>query len=277
MTTTAPLCLACSKPVADNAFVCTPCFVPLERDLAEVTFLADELQTQITRQTNTGSQTFGSRSRETPLPYNPAASAVASQYRAILVSWALMVSEERGTTLPADTLAGIGVYLLGSLEWIRHHPAAHDALTEIREATNDARRVIDRIPERLYVGPCDPSGEHHSSEEWPEDLAGPCRTDLYAHVGAKFATCPRCTLSWHVADRREYLLDQAQDSLVTAGELSQFLVIFGEAIRRKRVYQWEERGIVVSHGVNANGDRLYRVSEVAEALTRMTTTRKKAS
>lgn len=286
-----PLCLRCAQPVADNGRICSPCWFPLERDLGDVTWLAEQLDITLSRQSRTAPRAYGSRSRETPVAFDPRASEVAGHLRAILVSWARMVIEERGWpdppfgpkcwpsrrcahasclrigeySAPPNELVGIGRYLLGQSNWLRHHPAASDALEEITTAIRAARQAVDAAPEMLTVGPCDPKGLH----------GDPCTQELRVRAGREFVECAACGLTWRVADRREYLVEAAQELLVTAYVLSRFLAAYGEPLNRRRITRWADAGHIVSHGCDARGNALYKIGEVQEVLTRVNELRRK--
>lgn len=72
------------------------------------------------------------------------------------------------TTAPTDpTLIPLGTlarWLLGHVEWLRHHPAGYEVADEIRSAVREVRRIVDAPANRssFPVGPCpevDCSGE----------------------------------------------------------------------------------------------------------------------
>jgi hypothetical protein len=63
---------------------------------------------------------------------------------------------------PADTPAALARFLLARLEHLRHHPAAGEAMDEIRGAAQAAQRAIDhpRTRHTFPVGPCPDCGAH---------------------------------------------------------------------------------------------------------------------
>jgi hypothetical protein len=80
----------------------------------------------------------------------------ASVLRAHIVSWVLLIAEERGLPLPADNLEAMSRWMLHHTEWLRHHEAGSEAIDEIVGDVDKARKVIDRPPHRTTfpVGPC---------------------------------------------------------------------------------------------------------------------------
>lgn len=265
-TTTTPTC-GCGRPVKDMAVLCQGCTDRLARDLGDIGALAEEVETTRLRQSRTGGASSGvlSRPYERPLPFHVKAAETAELLRSTVVAWVRVVLDERGGRMPADDMAALAGFLLGQLEWLRHHPAAAEVADEISHVTGAARRVIDSAPSRVYVGPCDPEGAH--GEE-------PCPVDLYARQGRAEVTCA-CGLTWNVQDRREFMLEAVGDRLVTAADLSRFLTMYGEPLTAERIRQWASRRkgdappALVAHGLDAAGRPTYRVSEVVELVARM--------
>lgn len=75
------------------------------------------------------------------LNLNERAVELRDDIRAKLVSWCLMISEERGIALPEDRPIRLGAYVNTHRAWLAAHPAAGDASAELRQLVNDARRV----------------------------------------------------------------------------------------------------------------------------------------
>lgn len=147
-------CGRCRRPVGD-AFVCATCGADLERALAGVPALADELGVAVSRQARfTGAN--GSRSAEKPLPLNQAASDATSALTAILVTWVRANVEATGADYPDATLAAMSNYLTPRVGWIRHRDDALKAVEGILAAIGAALRAIDAPANRttFVVGPC---------------------------------------------------------------------------------------------------------------------------
>jgi hypothetical protein len=287
-----PLCF-CGQPVADNARACNDCTHYLEQDLAEIPALADELRLAIAKQTTLhGGSYTGPRpvtderlaEREAErveqakledlvasvhvqaLPYDVNASNASEHLRVTLVCWVRLIVDERGARWPENTLSALSSMLLGNLPWLRHHPSSEQAYPDLQSAVSRAKWAIDRHPDQVYAGPCDPTGEYHPTEH---DLPGPCTRDLYANPGKEYVRCDRCLEDWNVAERRTYLLEAAEDMLVTAADLSRFLTVYGEPVTGERVRKWAERGQLIAHGQNARAHPVYRVGDAVDLLSRM--------
>lgn len=278
-----PTC-ACGRPVKDQATLCQGCTDRLARDLGEIGALAEELTTTRLRQSRTGGQATGvlSRSYERPLPWDERASEAQDVLRSTVVAWVRVVLEERGGRMPDDDMGRMGAFLLGSLEWLRHHQAADEVADEIGHAVQHARRMIDLAPEKVYAGPCREefvTGE--PEQDWPDDEGhllntACCVAELYARQGADAITCRNCGAEHSVAERHRWLVAIANDQLVTASVLSKFLSAYGEPLTADRIWKWAERGQLVAHGKDKAGRPTYRVSEAVELLAQMPMTRRKA-
>lgn len=75
------------------------------------------------------------------LNLNERAVTVRDEIRATLVSWCLMVAEERGIATPDDRPTALGAFVHKHRVWLAAHGAAADASVELRELVNEARRV----------------------------------------------------------------------------------------------------------------------------------------
>lgn len=75
--------------------------------------------------------------------------------RHTLVSWTLMISDERGIGTPADTITALGDYVARHNQWLAAHPAAGDASSELRELVTVGRALQQPSGTRVVpIGPC---------------------------------------------------------------------------------------------------------------------------
>ena len=121
---TLPECARCGHPVADMAYVCSPCTVGLttallgnDHRLGAIALL-DELPVTIARLDRLGEA--GHSSGETPLPFDWDASDAAWAVQNTITTWARHCAEERGLAVTAEP----ALWLAGQLEWLRHRPEA---------------------------------------------------------------------------------------------------------------------------------------------------------
>ncbi len=279
-----PTCGRCGRPVADNAYVDTRCAGELARALGEAGDLVDEAAVTAARLARYG--TGGRPAVEDQLPYNWAATDALWAVGNVLTTWARHVIETRGNapgragpTIGPLCRAGLSCkhtscqtirtralphpvaraahWLATQTEWLRHRPEAVEAVDELLDACALLRRTADRPPQMWYAGPCDP--------QRPPQCAG----ELYALPGASAVRCRECGMRHDAAERREWLLDAARDSLANATLLATALTALGLKVTPSMVYNYADRGRIVAHGTDERGRALYRVGEVIDIVTEL--------
>lgn len=238
----------CGRPARDTAWACDNCGDELARALGEVPWLDDELETTITRQQGIdyrrlGGSKGGKRDNERPLPGNWTASEARTHLRALLVLWTRLCHEEGVRSsdpsdgLPADNLSAISRWLLWRVDGLLLHEAGSDAVDEITSAVAHCHRLIDKHPERQYLGPCAACGNGR----------------LYARPNSAHAICDQCDTTLDAAAVRTRLLGELDDRLCTAAEIAQLSTYLGlKAGRdqvRTRINQWHKRGRISSESM----------------------------
>jgi hypothetical protein len=235
----------CGKPTRDEAYVCDDCTDDLGRALGDVTWLDRELEVTITRQkaaTYDGSSAAGA---DIPTPVNWAASEARTHLHALLVLWVRLCSEEgvRSTDsrhgLPEDNLTSMSHWLLWRVDGLALHEAGSDAVDELTSAVAHCHRLIDRRPERRFLGPCN------------------CGRDLYAATAVKSVVCEHCGQDYDTEALREMMFRQVTGRLVTAREGATLLSRFGLETKQGTIDKWRERKRLAERGHNARDHRLY--------------------
>ncbi|GIH69455.1 hypothetical protein [Sphaerimonospora thailandensis] len=259
-------CPVCAHPMPGHHRVCRACAAGLARDLADVPSLALHLDVAIARQARIGDG-GGPRSADA-LPWDERAAEASAVLRSTLVGWVRVladgVRETPGPTCPgdcghrsctyitlahppADTLPALSRWLSRHRAWLTGHPAADEAVDEIRAAVRHARRAIDLPPGLWYAGPCG---------------VADCTADLYARHGARVIRCHECRATHDADARQEWLLAQVADHLGTATEIARALHGFQHALTPSMVRGYAHRGRLAAHGTDEHGRPLYRVGDV---------------
>lgn len=159
------------------------------------------------------------------------------------------------TSVPTSTLAR---WLGTHVEWIRHHEAGAELVDELRSAIREARRVLDRPPDRWYAGRC---GDALA------DNAGPCGEDLYAKAGSRLVTCRGCGAEYDVEARREWLLSAVEDVLATAAEIARALTSLATPVTSSTIRGYVHRRRLESRGRDPRtGNPTYRIGDVLDLL-----------
>lgn len=136
----------------DGGYICAGHLARLRRDLADLPTLHTDLADQQAHGHNTsGQRVSGSPGR--PIPINPALTAHRDRIRATLVSWCLLVMEERGLEGPADTVPAMAAWLDKHTLWLAcHSGVAPEVVDEIRGVVGRGRRLLEPPPTRLETG-----------------------------------------------------------------------------------------------------------------------------
>ncbi len=249
----------CGRPTRDAAFGCDSCGDQLARALGDCTWLDEQMEVTITRQQGIdyrrlGGSKGGKKDAERPLPGNWTASEARTHLKALLVLWARLCFEEGVRSsdpregLPDDNLPAISRWLLWRVDGLMLHEAAGEVVDEITSAVAHCHRLIDKHPERQYLGPC-----------------SACDGRLYARPGGKQATCETCDTSVDAEVVRKRLLDELDDRLCTAAEIARLSTYLGlQAGReqvRKRINQWHKRDQIEAHAAFSD-DPAFRFGEV---------------
>lgn len=249
----------CGRPTRDAAYGCDNCGDLLARALGDISWLDEQLEVTITRQSGIDYRRMGSggakKDAERPLPGNWTVSEARTHLKALLVSWVLLSNEDGVRSsdpndgLPDDNLVAISRWLLWRVDGLMLHEAGGDAVDEIASAVAHCHRLIDRHPERQYLGQC-------------EACVG---GRLYARPGSDKATCEACDTSIDAQIVRERLLGELDDRLCTAAEIARLSTYLGlKAGReqvRKRINQWHRRDVIESHAAFSD-DPAFRFGEV---------------
>lgn len=231
----------CGRPTRDAAYVCDTCVDSLARALGDVAWLDEELETTISKQKGldyrkVGGGKGGKKAAERPLPASWGASEARTHLKALLVSWVLFSSQEgvrhqeSSNALPADNLTALSRWLIWRVDGLALHEIGLEAVDEITDAVAHCHRLIDRPPERQYLGTCNV-----------------CQSGrLYARAGSEWATCEECEAQIPASKLREKLLAELDDRLCTAAEIARLSTYLGlkddRDTVRKRINQWHKRG-----------------------------------
>jgi len=254
-----------------DALLCTGCLDQLRVELRAVPWLVEQLTITLTRQARVGRR-VGPRPTERAMPYHHGASVDLEALRDSLHVWCHTIATTRGISVDAEHDAvDLSRWLLRWAGEAAQHPNVGVLHGDILALTRAARRTIDLAPELRFVGPCDGHGATHT----PSDPGG-CGQDLYVTAFSRHAACSTdgCHAAYPIEARRVWLLEQAEDQLMTPVELSRLLLwIAGLTVTRQTITLWGARGAVTQYLPHARDPRAtlrYRVGEImdkAEVLT----------
>lgn len=260
------LCPQCGDPIADTGYLCHECTDTLGKRLARTSHYVGDLQTVIVRRSDMG---LGGRSAESPLDFDWNASDGSWALDNTVTTWARHIAESRGIDVH-DDLRPLGPvcsackhetciasrnwcshptavamrWLATQVGWLAHRPEGVEGFDELGAIAGYLERMVDRPMPTVYAGPCDV-----------------CGRGMYARKGSPVVRCTPCDLEYDVPAREKWMLDQVDDRLATAVELSRALTRLGVEVTPERIRKWSERGRITAHG--KDGSRpLYRIGDV---------------
>lgn len=246
----------CGKPTRDHAYVCEDCLTQLSQALAEIPWLLDELENTRTRTRGIDYRALGgAKSSEPPLPIHPKAAEHVAELHNILVAWVKFCAEDgithQSTTvaLPRDNSMSMSRWLMWRVDGLGFVELGSDCVNEIVGNVRAGKRIIDRPAESWFAGPCDQ-----------------CEEDLYAKAQTGAVQCRNCEKTYDIAERREWLLAEAEDRLANATEIARAVSWLGSLpLTPDRVWKWAERGRIVAHGHDGRSP-LYRIGDAINLL-----------
>jgi hypothetical protein len=209
----------------------------LERALGDVAAIVRDLDVTISKQAKIGNASGpGGLARERS-PLNWGAVSVADDLQNTLTSWARDVAPQWRANYPAAPSITASRILLFHIDAIRRHAAVNELVDEITDAVEQARRVVDRPADRVFLGAC-----------LAEFEGVTCTEDIYAKAGAGTATCKVCGVTHDVGERRAWLLEQAADRLFTVREAAQMMgSVGGIKVTEASIRGYVHRGRIAYH------------------------------
>lgn len=125
-------CRGClPRQSAAGCNLCEICTRRLAEDAKTAAVLYADLELVLTAGGRPGERTSGTKDHGTEL--NDRAVECRSTIRHVLVSWALLIAEERGISTPEDYVHQIAAFVATHSVWLSAHPAASDAAAELHD------------------------------------------------------------------------------------------------------------------------------------------------
>jgi len=249
----------CGQPTPKQQFVCKSCVETLERDLAGVPALIDELHTTLTRSDSFAPS--GQLGDSGALLHKPRAGEALWVLTNVVTTWTRVFTEHyairttevfaravEGVTAPASVTVAAARWLLRHVASVAMHPAAGEAVDEIGAAVELAYAVIDRPPDLRPAGVCGHLG---------------CDAHLYAEQDALTITCHKCGSDHDAAERLTWMQESAAEEwLLASVALSWVKLLDGKAIPSGTWRSWLSRGQIAHVDTDHCGRPLYRFGDV---------------
>lgn len=244
-----------------------------DRKGVEIQGLWGDLQDVVCGRVSLGDgASVASTETEARLPVNVTASSLASALDNTIITWHNVIAEDN-PHLPrtATTTAQAAAWLADLPTLVSTHEAAREIHDEITAVVREVERMVDRRPDRLYLGTCGAwLDEHDHDARLAYAIYGgskrECDGQLYARPSAPVATCRKCEARWDVAERRAWMLDVAEDHLLTAAECCRALAGVGQPLGLSTLGMWSHRGRLTIQGHTDAGRPLYRLGDVIDLM-----------
>lgn len=229
-------CRGClPRRAADGLLLCDRDTERLADDAWQAAELYDDLLLAAlgTRQ---GEKTSGSRNPG----LDPGAERMEarSSIRATLVSLCRVVAEERGITLPADSVQGMARFIGKHSLWLAAHHAADEHAHDLRDIASDPRTWRLAYPtssDALYIGECP---LHVTTPEGDREV---CGTRLRQRCDEPLITCPGCGTRETVEQWQRWIVgnhDGVVDAYAAAAHLA---VRWHRPVDPATVRKWGQR------------------------------------
>jgi hypothetical protein len=229
----------------EHQWICGGCVNGVEKDLASVTALWDELTITLARQDVIGGD-GGRKSPEVPLPFKPAASETMWVLTDTITSAAGDLADHLGMQFPLNPAR----WLSANVDRLGSFPEAGRLVEEIRSAVRLAYSTIDRPPDRLFAGRCP---------------ARDCEEVLYAKPGDSAVKCQACDAEYDVEQRRQRMLDAAAVLNVTkTTALSWLKLLMDREVPDGTWRSWRTRGRLHVRALSAEGQELFGFGDVRD-------------
>ncbi len=214
----------------------------------------------LVRRDHTGSDSIGvvSGAAAFEIDFHAAASELKSAIDGVIRTWAVDVADRNGRELPARSVRKAAAWLAANPTLVAAHPDAGAFADQITKLTRSALRVIDRDPDRVYLGQC-------GGAVLAETAIVSCEADIYAPPGRSVVQCRACGAIWDVGPRRDHMLSKVDDELATPPEIARALSSVGQQVTVNQIYGYIHRGHLTRHPPHPLDDRnrsRYRVGDV---------------
>lgn len=258
----ARVCDLCQRPTRNAAYVCEACadlFAAALRDLDD--WLDAELETSLhgTKGIEYKHGRLGGGGGDGGLRVNWGVGELRNKL--VLALDALVWHCDRQGIASTSTKRGRPMRQVDEMAtWLRWRvdglcldPDGPRLMDRVTGLAARARTLVDRPPSHSYLGQCDECK----------------RGRIYAIGDAWLATCEVCRAEYSATERREWMLAELEDRLVTAAEaahLSTYLGLKADRDKvRKRINTWHARGRVEAQP-SVTGETVFRFGDVYSLL-----------
>ncbi|HEV7651355.1 MAG TPA: hypothetical protein VGP26_24660 [Actinophytocola sp.] len=225
--------------------------LPTRMVIAHSPGLLAELEVTIARQHRFGGA-GGRAGTEPPLPVHLAAAELAAVARNTIGTWARDVAELHPHLQLPGTHAAAAAWLATFPTLLAEHPSAGELHEDITVLARRIRTMIDRPPDKVYLGICSARLQQVSAREWLL-----CPVDIYAERDKQVVQCPKCGTTHDAAWRRDRMLLKVDGQLATATDASRALSAYDCPVTASQIRKWAFRQKLTPHPPHPDDPRCY--------------------
>ncbi|MEU4386783.1 hypothetical protein [Promicromonospora sp. NPDC023805] len=206
---------------------------------------------------------------EAPVPFNRRAGDARAELLTALTTAADRIAEEREQFQAFNSDRAIGPWLARQVPFLRAHHEGAERVEYLLAVLGQAARVVDRPPDRVYLGPC---VGHIGVDDGSEVR---CTEELYAVESRPEFTCPRCGWIYQLAERRAHLLGLTTGLQLGATDCARALAGLGLDVTASRVRDYASRHLIEAvedkygNAVRVRGHAVYLVADVLAVVERI--------
>lgn len=158
----------------------------------------------------------------------------------------LRANEERAVN---RTASGMAIWLRDRVSALASAECADETFSDIKKATEDMERAVNRPPLPKTCGPCPTPGEHTEKGFVMADVRAKCGTRLEARATAADVRCPTCKQTHNVEALIQRLINETNYTCYTIPELCQIVLPrLNEHIPQQTLQRWHARGELKPQG-----------------------------
>jgi hypothetical protein len=246
----------CAKPT-DTGTLCPDCHHELTALVDNLPWALTQLQYAATNQTRF-TISVGARSQETPLAFNPRASAELAAFAANVQLWQGRLADHQGMPVRFTNPVKAAKWLADHLTTIRTYINAGQMLDSLAYTFRSVEAVINRPPPSQYLGDCTSNENGHT-----------CPGRMYAFPGKPEARCDTCGTTKDAEALRLTLLTDLDSRSLTAAEIATTAAYmdlpFSREQVRKKINRWHNKQRISPTGTE-HGDPKFNFGTVRRLL-----------
>lgn len=178
----------------------------------------------------------------------------------------LKANEERYAPQTASAMA---VWLRKNVSALASAESALESFVDIKKATEQMERAVNRPPSPKTCGPCPTPGEHTEKGFVPSDVRTKCGTRLEARESASEVRCPTCKQTHDIEALTSRLLNDMHYMSFTIRQLLDVVLPRAdEHVPRSTLYKWVKTEKLKPTGYDETGTAKFMLADVRSCIAK---------